>query len=290
MIPIYIKTSNINLHLDKKDSLFNESAPSYSKYISVKFNDYKIEGRKLSTDKNMKHSKKCLFSIHGARSNYNSLNPILYPLQILGIPSLSFNLSGHSTTSQINIKVTSLKENLQESLYFLNSKNISIRNILGFSLGGALALKIAEVNKDSVKRIVLLAPALYTEEAYKVPFGPFFKETISMPFSFLDSKSLSFLKEYKGKVLLIIGEYDGLSAKKFDRVEGTSVGNITFRDNKSYYSPIPYEVVEALEKSIPLNNFQKIILKGCDHSIMQWLRDNPDVAQQLSQEIASFLE
>tara|TARA_R110001583_G_C5636665_1_gene407544 strand:- start:707 stop:958 length:252 start_codon:yes stop_codon:yes gene_type:complete len=61
-----------------------------------------------------------LFSIHGARSDYTSLNSILYPLQLLGISSLSFNLSGHRISS--DIEASSLEKNLQESLCFSRAR------------------------------------------------------------------------------------------------------------------------------------------------------------------------
>ena len=205
MYTFYIRASASTSHLGKEVPLFNESPPLYFEYLSVRLGNYVIEGRELLMDENVEKIKTCLFAIHGARSDYNKLNPVLYPLQRLGVPSLSFNLSGHSLISGVELKSTSLNKNLEESLHFFGSKKMPIRNILGSSLGGALALKVAEVHKSSVERIVLLAPVLYTEEAYKVPFGAKFKAVISSPFGFLDSKSLSFLKTFKGKVLLVTG-------------------------------------------------------------------------------------
>tara|TARA_R110001583_G_C5636665_1_gene407543 strand:- start:209 stop:700 length:492 start_codon:yes stop_codon:yes gene_type:complete len=163
---------------------------------------------------------------------------------------------------------------------------------LGFSLGGALALKVAEAYKDSVRKNILIAPALYTEQACPLPFGPLFKKSISVQFSFLDSTSFSVLKNFKGEVLLIIREYDGLSAKYFGRLAGTSVEKIKLRNKASslsdYYSAIHSEVIPEIEKHVDRNNFHKIILSECDHSIMSWLRDKTDVAKILSNKIAFF--
>lgn len=259
-----------------------------TKYLSVKLNDYEIKGKILSKQ-NTLSSKKTIFYIHGAKSDYNSLDSLLYPLYDKDVSSVSFNLSGHNIASGVKLESTSLKNNLEESNSFFNSINTPIRNVLGFSFGGALAMKIAQMHKESVERIVLLAPALYTQKAYEVNFGKEFKSTISKPFSFLDSKSLSFLKTYTGKLLLIVGEFDGLKAEEFGAIKGTSAGNITL-NGKNYYSPIPYEVIKAIEQSMPKENFEKIILKGCDHSIPKWLSDKPDLAKQLSKKISSFLD
>lgn len=161
MIPIHIlpdKRGNGNL-------LFNEFPPFFSEYLSMEFCTYSLKGRELFRDQKMKQSKSNLFAIHGAKSNYNSLNPILYPLQTLDIPSVCFNLSGHSITSTNAFESISLQQNLEESLYFVKSLNVNVRNILGFSFGGALALKVAEVHKLNVERIVLIALALYTEKS-----------------------------------------------------------------------------------------------------------------------------
>ena len=50
------------------------------------------------------------------------------------------------------------------------------------------------------------------------------------------------------------------------------------------------EVIMALEESIKSDSLEKIILKGCDHSVMSWLSNNPDVAEKLSEKIVSFLK
>lgn len=281
---IYIEPIN----LSKKEDLLNIKSSLPSKQFSLKYNNSTLKGRILFKNKNKDISDKHLIAIHGAKSDYYSLDSILFPLQKMGISSLCFNLSGHKENLRINDKLYSLKGNLEESLFLLKSEKIVIKNLLGFSLGGALALKIAEIHKSSVKRIILFAPAIYTEKAYKVSFGSSFKETISKPSSFLDSESFSFLKTFRGKVLLIIGEYDGLPNMNFNSSLGTSVGHFTYK-NKEYYSPIPYEVIYTLEKSINSDNFFKIILKECDHSIMKWLNEYPDAADKLTKEIISFL-
>jgi hypothetical protein len=67
--------------------------------INKDFDGYSLNGRFLYG--------RCgaygLLAIHGARSNHERLDPLLLPLQKLGIGSLSFDLSGHTKNSPLKI-------------------------------------------------------------------------------------------------------------------------------------------------------------------------------------------
>jgi pimeloyl-ACP methyl ester carboxylesterase len=160
--------------------------------------------------------------------------------------------------------------------------------VIGHSLGGALALKLAQAHRASVRRIVLFCPALYAEAAWQQPFGSPFKSAISVPYGFLDSPSLDFLRTFDGKVLLVIGEYDGLRSTAFGGIPGTSAG-MQQMSARVINSAIPYEVIEAIEKSLPPHQFRKIVLPGCDHAVSTWLRENPLHTAELANEIAQFI-
>jgi pimeloyl-ACP methyl ester carboxylesterase len=229
-----------------------------------------------------------VLAIHGARSDYSRLNAILYPLQALGIASLSFNLSGHGPGADVALEDTSLTHNLQEALQFAGHLGGELNTVIGHSLGGALALKVAQAHRASVRRIVLFCPALYAEAAWQQPFGSPFKSAISVPYGFLDSSSLDFLRTFDGKVLLVIGEYDGLRSTAFGGIAGTSAGTQQM-GARVINSAIPYEVIEVIEKSLGPHQFRKIVLPGCDHAVSTWLRENPLHAAELANEIAQFI-
>nr|WP_257031485.1 alpha/beta hydrolase [Pseudomonas moraviensis] len=266
---------------------FAEAPTGPECFFSQTFAGYQLEGRVLSGCAEAASMPKVL-AIHGARSDYSRLNPILYPLQALGIASLSFNLSGHNLCSDIAPENTSLAHNLREALQFAGHLGPELDTVIGHSLGGALALKVAQAHRASVRRIVLFCPALYTEAAWQQSFGPSFKLAISVPYGFLDSPSLEFLRTFDGEVLLVIGEYDGLQATTFGGIAGTSAGTRQM-GAREIYSAIPHEVIEAIEKSLAPHQFKKIVLPGCDHAVSTWLRENPPRAMELAKDISQFI-
>lgn len=266
---------------------FDEAPTGPEFFFAQSFAGYQLEGRLLAGAVGKTPVPKVL-AIHGARSDYSRLNAILYPLQTLGIASLSFNLSGHNSCSDIAAENTSLAHNLQESLQFADHLGAELGTVIGHSLGGALALKVAQAHRATVRRIVLFCPALYAETAWQQPFGPPFKRAISVPYGFLDSPSLDFLRTFKGQVLLVIGEYDGLQSTAFGGIAGTSAGTQQM-GARVINSAIPYEVIEAIEKSLAPHQLKKIVLPGCDHAVSTWLRENPPRAADLANEIARFV-
>ena len=271
---------------------FNEVSRVPAWYFSEVFKDYQLEGRILPIAGREDELPQTLV-IHGARSDYTTLNGILYPLQTFGISSLSFNLSGHNTTTDVKIESTSLTNNLQESLRFAAHLGVKMHTVIGHSMGGALALKVAETYRSSVKKIVLLCPAIYSDIAYSKPFGSSFRDILSTPFNFLHSSSLRFLREFDGELMLIIGEYDGLRAVEFGGKEGTAAGIVKLNDDqvnvRLVNSAIPFEVIDSIEKSISSQRFKKVILTGCDHTLSAWLRADPVLARDLAREVAEFV-
>ncbi|WP_224794752.1 alpha/beta hydrolase [Pseudomonas fluorescens] len=266
---------------------FNEAPTGPEFFFAQTFAGYQLEGRVLAGSAAEASTPKVL-AIHGARSDYSRLNAILYPLQAQGIASLSFNLSGHGPSTDVALEDTSLAQNLQEALQFADHLGAELSTVIGHSLGGALALKVAQAHRASVRRIVLFCPALYAEAAWQQPFGSPFKSAISVPYGFLDSPSLEFLRTFDGEVLLVIGEYDGLQATTFGGNAGTSAGTQQI-GAREINSAIPFEVIEAIEKSLAPHELKKIVLPGCDHAVSTWLRENPPRAVELANEIARFI-
>jgi hypothetical protein len=272
--------------------LSDEESTLPASYFCEKFDGYLLEGRVLPATRLEEKTPKFL-AIHGAKSDYTRLNPFLFPLQALGVASLSFNLSGHNIAAGIELKNSSLGTNLYEALQFSGRLGNKLSTVFGYSLGGALALKVAEANRSTVNKIVLSCPAIYSERAYTKNFGQEFRDAISEPFGFLDSKSLAFLRNFEGDLMLIIGQYDGLRAADFKCRAGTSVGFTMVRESgtgeRTVNSVIPFEVVEAIENCISPNRFHKIIIPGCDHAISGWLRTNPSVAEEIAKFISAFV-
>ena len=263
---------------------FDEPAPGQEQFIEEVFGNYRQQARLLIPDIERAAP---AFVLGGARSDFTRLNPLLYRLQAAGIGSLTGNLSGHSLASEPGAASPSLATNLEEAQRFHAHIALRCRTLIGHSLGAALTLKLAARLPD-VDSIVLICPAVYPDEAHQAPFGPAFTAAISKPFGFLDSDSYAFLRQFQGRVLMVIGEYDGLNSQRFGKGPGTSAGNLWLAGSERY-SPIPEEVTHALMRAVSAERLQCLFLTDCDHGIAAHLRSTPAIADQVADAVATFI-
>ncbi|MBV6286639.1 alpha/beta hydrolase [Pseudomonas aegrilactucae] len=265
---------------------FDEPSPGRECLVVEAFDGYTQEARLLIPD--IEHAPP-LFMLSGARSDFTHFNPLLYRLQALGIGSLTGNLSGHSRASLPGAGVPSLRTNLDEALRFFRHVEHRCTTVIGHSLGGALALKVAAQHARQVQRLILICPAVYADSAYPAPFGPDFTRAISAPHGFMDSDSFAFLRRFQGRVLLLLGQYDGLQAADFGRPAGTSAGYVDI-DGGQRYSPIPEEVVDGLRAALRPGQLELVRLEDCDHGIAAHLRAQPVLADALARQVATFIQ
>lgn len=263
---------------------YDEPAPGAERFIDEAFDGYRQQARLLLPDSERAPP---VFVVGGARSDFTRLNPLLYRLQQQGIGSLTGNLSGHSLASEPGAKDASLASNLQEALRFHQHLDSRSDTLIGHSLGGAIALKLA-AQRPNVRKLVLICPAVYPDAAHNAPFGPAFTAAIRKPFAFLDCNSYAFLRQFQGRVLLVIGEYDGLNSRLHGQGAGTSAG-IRRMAGVERYSPIPEEVTHSLLRSVPTPHVECLMLTDCDHGIAAHLRDRPEVADQVAQAVGAFI-
>lgn len=202
--------------------------------------------------------KKVALLIHGGNSDLSSLSPLEDLLRKKNIATLSFNLSGLNTTSKTK---SSLSQNINESIAFYSLlKKIDI--IIGYSLGGYIAINLAK--KIQIDQLILLCPAIYSDQAANKTYGNDFKNEISKPYSFYSSSIWHFLMEYKRGVLIVYGELDGIKTN-----DGKSKGFYEI-NGMTQYSPIPYEIVQTFKNiSMRKANFNLIIEKDKDHYLLK---------------------
>lgn len=263
---------------------YDEPAPGTECFIDEAFDGYQQQARLLLPDSERAPP---LFVVGGARSDFTRLNPLLYRLQRQGIGSLTGNLSGHSQASEPGASAPTLAINLQEARRFHRHIAERCRTLVGHSLGGAIALKLAAQLPD-IDKLVLICPAVYPDNAHDAPFGPAFSAAIRKPYAFLDCDSYAFLRQFQGRVLLVIGEYDGLNSQTHGQGPGTSAGTRVLRGVQRY-SPIPEEVTHALLRSVPAPHVECLLLTDCDHGIAAHLRDAPEIADQVADTVAAFI-
>ena len=263
---------------------FDEPAPGTERFIEECFDGYRQQARLLLP---LNEQAPTALVIGGARSDFTRLNPLLYRLQQQGIGSLTGNLSGHSLASEPGAREASLASNLDEALRFHQRLDTRSDTLIGHSLGAAIALKLA-AQRPSVRKLVLICPAVYPDAAHIAPFGPAFTAAIRKPFAFLECDSYEFLRQFQGRVLLVIGEYDGLNSKVHGQGAGTSAGTRRLAGVERY-SPIPEEVTHTLLRSVPAPHVECLMLTDCDHGIAAHLRERPEVADQVAAAVAGFM-
>lgn len=263
---------------------YDEPAPGPERFVSEDFGSYQQQARLLLPDTERAPP---LFVVGGARSDFTRLSPLLYRLQQRGIGSLTGNLSGHSRASEPGAPAPSLNTNLAEAKRFHRHIAPQCKTLLGHSLGAAIALKLA-AQTPAIDKLVLICPAVYPDDAHDAPFGPAFTAAISKPYGFLDCDSFEFLRQFSGRVLLVMGEYDGLNSRAHGQGEGRSAGTLWLAGAQRY-SPIPEEVTRGLLSAVPPPHLECLLLADCDHGIAAHLRGTPEVAEQVAQTVAEFI-
>ena len=220
-------------------------------------------------------------------SDYTKNNNVTFGLQERGISVLAPSLSGHNEISPIRLSQTSLARNIEESKTFYDYlESDRPKAVIGYSMGAASALEILKEHLDEIDRIVLFYPAVYPRAAYEQLFGEPFRDAIRRPFAYFENDLLDSLVDFRGKLLLIKGEYDGLKARQ----PGVSAGEVEVNGQK-YYSPIPKDIMDLFSSpdTFPHCQHQFIEIPKCGHSVIAWIGENPQAGQQLLDILSHFL-
>jgi dienelactone hydrolase len=270
----------------KSKGLYSSELPHDARYITHDFKGYSTEARIVY---NASHDAPWVISMHGAKGDFTKNDLFTLGLRDRGYSVLSMTLSGHSPASGIAPEDTSLGNNMREAeAYFEYLDPRRKKVVIGYSMGGTSALNLLRKHGDDIEKLILFYPGVYDAAAYEKHFGPEFKAAISRPFSYRDNDVIELLRSFPGKVLLIVGEYDGLDPVAYGKPAGGSVGQFE-HNGQVYYSPIPKEVIDSIRSAIPQGQGQYIEVPGCDHVIAPRLREQPKKAAELLDRIDAFL-
>jgi pimeloyl-ACP methyl ester carboxylesterase len=181
-------------------------------------------------------------------------------LEDKGVNMLAFDQSGAGKDKD-NILQSSLEQRTNESIYAIESfasKDPLV--ICGSSMGGEIALRL--LRSFSVKSLILFCPAIYSDKAFSVKFGEGFTEIIREQDSWQQSAIFPYLKDFKGKLLIIVGELD---------------------------SVIPPGVIEVLEKqSTNVSRKEVYKIPGCPHRYQEWLAEHPEELKKVCEKVAEY--
>ena len=100
--------------------------------------------------------------------------------------------------------------------------------LIGASMSGYTAVKLTRLHE--VKNLVLIVPAMYTPEAYEVPFNGGFSEIIRSHRSWERSDAWEILRGFTGKLLVVAAEHDTVIPREVVQRTFESAAQAQFRD------------------------------------------------------------
>ena len=125
-----------------------------------------------------------------------------------GIGSVAFDCIGHGDTGG-DLKATSLRSRTEQACAVIDAIGpAQPLAVLGASMGGYTAVTL--LSRYPVESLILVGPAMYTAEAYAVPFGAGFTEIIRRPRSWEGSDAWALLAGFAGRLLIVAGEHDAV--------------------------------------------------------------------------------
>lgn len=233
---------------------------AYMNTVEFSCGDERLEGIVLGRKRDERPG--ALF-LHGAgQATKERALPLARRLAETGTSSFLFDFSGHGASTG-SLEESSLIKRTQEAraaLAFCDRER-PLR-LFGFSMGGHVALEL--LPHLAVSHLVLFYPAVYAEEAFKVPFGSGFSEIIRRPGSWQDAAVMRNLDGFEGSLLVVIGENDEV---------------------------IPPGVVDSIMGRAMLARRKEFLtVPGAGHQLLGYLAGHPDEEDRIFNKVTSFVE
>jgi hypothetical protein len=223
----------------------------------IRFNvgDEKLVGQFFLN--NLDDAPKILF-LHGAgKAKKEKVYSLALRLLNGNISSFCFDFSGHGESTG-NLNESSLYKRVleaQAALTFVNPQNQ--KTVCAFSMGGHIALELLRDNP--IDNLILFSPAIYTSEAYRVPFDERFSGIIRQKDSWKNADVVNSLHNFRGKLLIIYGEKDKVIPRGvIDILDREST--FVLRKEILILPNIGHQILETASKNIELMN---LIYKKC---------------------------
>jgi len=175
--------------------------------------------------------------LHGAgNSNRRRFDRLRTRLHTEGISTCSFDFIGHGETGG-ELGSSSLKERTLQASRVIEACLEEPLTLVGASMSAYTAVRLTQLHR--VKNLILVVPAMYSPEAYEVPFNGGFSKIIRSHRSWERSDAWEILAGFTGNLLVVAAEHD---------------------------SVIPREVVQRTFRSASQAQFQDLyMVPGADH-------------------------
>ena len=166
--------------------------------------------------------------LHGAgTSNRDRFRRLRAGLHAGGLPTCSFDFIGHGETGG-ELGQSSLRDRTLQASRVIETCLKEPLTVIGASMSGYTAVKLTRLYE--VKNLVLVVPAMYTPEAYEVPFNGGFSEIIRFPRSWERSDAWEILRGFRGKLLVVAAEHDTVIPREVVERTFESATQAQFRD------------------------------------------------------------
>lgn len=177
--------------------------------FSTKYRGYEISADRWHTEGQLEE----VILLHGGGSSSKAgFFKLRETLINIGLGTLAFDFLGHGNSGG-SLEGFSLKDRVNQAKVIISSVSFekSKLNIMGFSMGAYIATLLTQYY--DVKRLGLFIPAMYSINAYEIPFGPRFSKLIRKPKSWLDSDGFQIIKQFHGNLLIVSAENDTIVPK-----------------------------------------------------------------------------
>jgi len=180
-----------------------------------------------------------LLVLHGAgNASRQHFRWLREELLAVGISSAAFDFVGHGDTGG-ELKTSSLISRTRQARRVVDALNLQQPfALMAASMSAYTAVKLLEHYR--IKSLILLVPAMYTAQAYTIPFNRGFSDIIRQPQSWVHSDAWQILADYRGRLLIVAGEKDrviprGVISRIYDSAVNSSVREVYVAPQASHY-------------------------------------------------------
>lgn len=195
--------------------------------------------------------------LHGAgNSNRRRFDRLRTRLHTEGISTCSFDFIGHGETGG-ELGSSSLKERTLQASRVIEACLEEPLTLVGASMSAYTAVRLTQLHR--VKNLILVVPAMYTPEAYEVPFNGGFSKIIRSHRSWERSDAWEILAGFTGNLLVVAAEHDSVIPREVVQRTFRSASQAQFRDLymvpgaghlELFVSPTEFTKVVGMIKSI----------------------------------------